>query len=72
MLAFVMEKPISALINIQIHTHVHEYAHTHIQQDLMLAFVMGTHVRLGGKSPIQCLNPFLAQSIGRLVFSENL
>ena len=39
-------------------------------QDFVVAFMMGTHSRLGADSPVRLLDPLLAASIAKIIVAD--
>ncbi len=52
-----------------IHTCVQMYIYTYIQ-DYVMAFMMGTHSRLGADSPVLLLDPLVAACIGQIIIAD--
>ena len=46
--------------NVDPYIHMHAYAHI---QDFILAFMMGTHERVGADSPVRLLDPHVSMVI---------
>ncbi len=45
------------------------YMHTYIQ-DYVMAFMMGTHSRLGADSPVLLLDPLVAACIAQIIIAD--
>ncbi len=46
---------------------LYTYIHT---QDFVVAFMMGTHSRLGADSPVLLLDPYIAASIAKIIAAD--
>ncbi len=60
---------------IYIYIYMHTYAHfsctfMQVKQDFMLAFMMGTHERLGMASPVMMMDPLLAASVCQIIINN--
>jgi len=57
-----------------IHTHQQTFSYTYkiilTTQDFVMAFMMGTHARLGTHSPVLLLDPYLAVSIAQVIIAD--
>jgi hypothetical protein len=54
---------------LHVHTCMHMYIYTYIQ-DYVMAFMMGTHSRLGADSPVLLLDPLVAASIAQIIIAD--
>ncbi len=52
-----------------VHICIHAYVHVHTQ-DYVMAFMMGTHSRLGADSPVLLLDPLVAASIAQIIIDD--
>jgi hypothetical protein len=58
---------------LHVHTYIcmrtYLYIHTYIQ-DYVMAFMMGTHSRLGADSPVLLLDPLVAACIAQIIIAD--
>ena len=53
------------------HTLTHTYTLTTLSpQEFVLAFMMGTHSRLGARSPVLLLDAYVAASIAQIIVAD--